>query len=364
MSLNRTQGNVFPARPRRRHICLVGTIPEPIGGVAIHIARLAELCVQSGYTTNIYDLHPGGTKWIPQGCTLETKPTRWQAAVAYSFARRLRRFDLVHVHVSRLRTFLLLGLPTALNAGRLKRLVLTFHSGALTEDLQTLSWIELSGISRILRRCGKIVAVSARQSEALQEIARIANNKIAVIPAYLPVVHSSVPGIRERVEHRVVVASGYGTSLYGWHDLIMAIQRLPSTWQWVFCFYNSYEQAYYRRLRAECGNIPNLRCFEDLDPARFHTILQEADTYVRPTASDGDSIALREALALGLRCVASDVAIRPGGVVTYPVASVDALCESLLRLPYGRQEQMEEQFGGRILRVYDEVYEANQLLEH
>jgi len=52
-------------------------------------------------------------------------------------------------------------------------------------------------------------------------------------------------------------------------------------------------------------------------PVDFKRLLQEIDLYVRPTSSDGQSVAVLESLALGINTLASDVVPRPPGVCTY-----------------------------------------------
>ena len=43
-------------------------------------------------------------------------------------------------------------------------------------------------------------------------------------------------------------------------------------------------------------------------------MLAGAGVFLRPTSWDGDSVIVREALALGARVIASDLAPRPAGV--------------------------------------------------
>lgn len=65
--------------------------------------------------------------------------------------------------------------------------------------------------------------------------------------------------------------------------------------------------------------IPN-RCtnaFLQSSHVDFNLLLTYADAYLRPTATDGNSVAVLEALAAGVRVVASDIVPRPGGVQLY-----------------------------------------------
>ena len=56
----------------------------------------------------------------------------------------------------------------------------------------------------------------------------------------------------------------------------------------------------------QIGAIDNIR-----------TLWKQVNIYVRPTSTDGDSVAIREALDEGTIVIASDVCKRPEGVVTY-----------------------------------------------
>jgi hypothetical protein len=49
----------------------------------------------------------------------------------------------------------------------------------------------------------------------------------------------------------------------------------------------------------------------------MNALWKYTDIYIRPQVSDGDSVALREALSLGIQVVASDVCIRPQGTNLY-----------------------------------------------
>jgi len=46
-------------------------------------------------------------------------------------------------------------------------------------------------------------------------------------------------------------------------------------------------------------------------------LMSASDVFVRPTLEDGDSISVREALALGVPVVASDIGTRPAGAILF-----------------------------------------------
>jgi glycosyltransferase involved in cell wall biosynthesis len=58
-------------------------------------------------------------------------------------------------------------------------------------------------------------------------------------------------------------------------------------------------------------------------------VVRMANVFVRPTRSDGDSIAVREALALGVPVVASQVGYRPDGVILFPAGDYRQLAAAI-----------------------------------
>jgi glycosyltransferase involved in cell wall biosynthesis len=81
--------------------------------------------------------------------------------------------------------------------------------------------------------------------------------------------------------------------------------------------------------------------------------MQALDVFVRPTYFDGDACSVREALALGVRVVASDTEFRPDGVRLFPRGDADALAEAIdvaLTAPAVRAESTAFP---ALLRLYD-----------
>jgi glycosyltransferase involved in cell wall biosynthesis len=69
--------------------------------------------------------------------------------------------------------------------------------------------------------------------------------------------------------------------------------------------------------------------------------MRNLTVFVRPTYTDGDSISVREALALRIPVVASDAAYRPQGVLRFVKGNVHDFVEKLLRV-LGNQSALTE----------------------
>jgi glycogen(starch) synthase len=74
---------------------------------------------------------------------------------------------------------------------------------------------------------------------------------------------------------------------------------------------------------------PGVYLFGQLARAESLGLIASCDVFVRPTLSDGDSISVREALALGRRVVATDAARRPAGVRLCRPADPAALAQAI-----------------------------------
>jgi glycosyltransferase involved in cell wall biosynthesis len=67
----------------------------------------------------------------------------------------------------------------------------------------------------------------------------------------------------------------------------------------------------------------------ELPHASVLAVMNALDVFVRPTYFDGDASTVREALALGVRVVASDTHFRPAGTRVFPKGDADALAETI-----------------------------------
>jgi glycosyltransferase involved in cell wall biosynthesis len=184
------------------------------------------------------------------------------------------------------------------------------------------------------KRARRIVGVSEGISTSIVS-SGIATDKVCTIPAFLPPsIDSFQTGKASYKANQSPVklcASGYGTSLYGWHVLLAAFRELPEECRLHLAFYNSYDEPYFQALLALISGDPRILITRDLSPEEFASLLRESDVFIRPTETDGDSIAVRESLYLGLKVVASDAVSRPTGCVLFRTGDSSDLANKLLQ---------------------------------
>jgi hypothetical protein len=198
--------------------------------------------------------------------------------------------------------------------------------------------------------------------------------KVTVIPAYVGTRSRSwvsvPPEVMElRKEVRVLVlASGWvgsrlgGSDTYGFDVLLRALRLLRAEGRSIGVVVGvsggpgAAEEALRSGLRA--ANVPSV---VTRDLQGLHSIMESIDVYVRPSRTDGDSIAVREALEHGTRVIASDAVERPAGCVIVETGNAMALAGSLRRIDFkGKavpvQDASEGDLNGeRLVELYREL---------
>ena len=93
----------------------------------------------------------------------------------------------------------------------------------------------------------------------------------------------------------------------GGYKLLMVQNGVPN---------NKESEALMKRVKLRIKSKPNIK-FVEGEEFELCPLFRYAKLYVRPTKTDGDSLSIREALAMGCNVVASNVVCRPKGVIVY-----------------------------------------------
>jgi hypothetical protein len=117
-----------------------------------------------------------------------------------------------------------------------------------------------------------------------------------------------------------------GSEVYGFSFVAKLLPRLNEmNWSVLFLDPNGHYSS--EELFPEM--TPN--AFLHSSHVEFVPILQHATAYLRPTATDGNSVAVLEALAAGVPVIASDVVPRPRGVKLYKFGDEEKFLQVLRR---------------------------------
>jgi hypothetical protein len=194
------------------------------------------------------------------------------------------------------------------------------------------------------------IAVSCTIQEILQQ-EEVPRDHIRVVPAFLMPSEGDMGGalpvaVRMFVDGRepTMVVYGYERLLFGGKDLYgfdFAIRVLgevlrtaPNAGLVILCPGASQDPEIWKPLMEEVGSRGLSRHvlfqFEPLeDPV---ALWQRCSIMLRPTVTDGDSVAVREMIGLGLPVVASDAAGRPDGVKVLSLRSPGEWARLVLEL--------------------------------
>ena len=288
-------------------ILLIGPRPPPHGGISVHVAGLHEQLIRDGITCEVLDTGKGG--------------------LGPAFAWSLLRYGLcgwqlqLHTNGHNRKSWLLavacgiVGLP---GGGG----VLTLHSGMAPGYLQSSPWPQrLAKVAGSLY--GRIVCVSSAIEEALIG-AGVASDKIELSPGYLKVRMPATPLnslLDDWMARHVPVFSTtiFFRPEYGFDLLISALAKLRHGHPAVGCVVmgSGEQRAAAERLVQQAGLDDAVLLAGDVDHETCLAVMARSSVFLRPTLEDGDSISVREALALKIPVIASRVGTRPPGTMLF-----------------------------------------------
>ncbi|WP_027417766.1 glycosyltransferase [Aneurinibacillus terranovensis] len=350
----------------KKSIAEIGVYPPPVGGISIHIERLCDHLEQSGIPFTIYD---GNGNQAGKNRPVVPLPSIEKWSWTYLFRKNE---DIIHNHFLRWQMRFTLSLLKLKG----KKVIHTIHS--LRNDGEQLSAIHKMMVYLTGMLSDHFVAVSEEIKEKLLEL-RIPARKISVIPGFIPpdlsesslaIAQQAVPSsiwdffVRYR---QVVVANGGAGNLYNGHELygldlcvdsFIELAQENNDLGYIYCITHVVDKSVIETCKqklSEHGLQHRFMLVQEKIP--FYPLIEKAALFVRPTASDGDAISVREALYLGTPCIASDVVKRPAGVISFEnrnVRDFTAKCRNVLVDPptdlSGYKEQ-QEQYLNQLLTI-------------
>lgn len=313
-------------------LVLVGDVPPPPGGIASHVAALSRWAAARGAQVEVLDVGRGGHAGPA------TFPVRTPRALLHHAARCERSGALVHVHVSgnNPKAWWVAAAFSRPHARGLRRL-LTIHSGlspAFLARARGHRWLARGTLAGYA--C--TVAVSRPVAEALAS-AGVPRPAVRVIPAFIG--ESVSPGecpegarqARERFSPLLAWAD-HPSPVYGRTHALAALgwiaRRHPAAGAVVFG--PGTDAAAFRAEVERRGVADRVVGLGPLPHPAALAVIEASDLFLRPTLADGDAVTVREARALGRRCLASDAAPRPASIQVYRSGDAGALADAALEI--------------------------------
>jgi glycosyltransferase involved in cell wall biosynthesis len=294
-------------------ILLVGPYPPPHGGISVHVSGIYRQSIAAGMQCAVLN-----TSLIPD---------------RLRFARQLASYAArgwtLHLHTNGHNRnswllALLCGIAGRWNGGSM----LTLHSGMMPDYVLTgPAWRgKLAGF--VCRLYSRVICVGpALRDAAISLGTPIGRTEIA--PAYLAVESPEAP-LDPRIfawieRHRPLLSTTlFFRPEYGFELLVEGIARLRRHPALGCLFMGSGEQSVQASKRVRDAGLENdVLLLGDVDHDTCLALMRRSHVFVRTTLEDGDSVSVREALALGVPVVASRVGVRPTGTILFHPGDVE-----------------------------------------
>ena len=229
------------------------------------------------------------------------------------------------LHVTRLWRAIVLALVFSTLRGRT---VLVLHSGSVGRQLESMGGLQGRLLRLALHAYDEIWAVNGEIRTGLPSSL---GGRVRVVAPFSPEPVAE-PNAPAREPHLVSVTTNAGLPHYNADLAVDAVELVRREWPDARLRVLAYghDGEHLATLRQRVADLPWVELSFDAPPAAVHAVLQRSGTFLRPTAWDGDSVVVREALAAGTRVVATDAAPRPVGV-QLAAADAPALAEAVLR---------------------------------
>lgn len=303
----------------------VGPLPPPHGGVAVHLANLRGHLESRGVRCEAFDPSLQGRGRGP--ALLQV------AGVARAIRRFARRGWTIHVHTNgHNRRSWLLALLAGIAARRSPGTLLTLHSGILPDYLDDPEHPGRRRLARIACRLyDRVIGVNQRIDGSLAR-AGVDADRRRVIPAWTgvdaPTAEVPEPVERWMDRHGPVLVSTLAFRpeyRFGWQLATLVAMRSEHPDMGLAVIGDGDGADAARRQIRQHGLEGDVLLLGDVPHDRCLAILSRCDLFLRTTSHDGDALSVREALALGVPVVASDVGFRPTGTRLFPANDFRAL---------------------------------------
>jgi len=301
-------------------ILLIGPRPPPHGGISVHVSGIHQRLIAAGVQCVILD------------SSLITDRLR--------FVRELASYAVcgwtlqVHTNGHNRNSWLLAllcGMAGRWNGGS----SLTIHSGMMPGYLRTSPSWRRKLIGFVCRLYSQVICVGPAIQDAAISVGTLAE-RTELAPASLAAESPDVPLDPQvlawiQLHQPVISTTLFFRPEYGFDLLIEGLARLRERYPSIGCLVMGSGE---RRQQAEtlvrgAGLENDVLLLGDVNHDICLALMRRSHVFVRPTLQDGDSMSVREALALGVPVVASRVGSRPPAVTLFHPGDVEDMLSGI-----------------------------------
>lgn len=215
---------------------------------------------------------------------------------------------------------------------------LTLHSGLAPAYIRNNRVLKREIVGLTCALYDRLVCVNEEIADAVIALGA-QRDKIEIAPAFLPMEPPDVvvPGEIQNWMARhtpFLCATMFFRPEYGFKVLVDALSRLRPRHHSLGCLVmgTGEDRSQAEMLLQEAGLSDSVWLAGDLNHELCLTLMAKSAAFVRPTFRDGDSISVREALALGVPVIASNVGTRPDGALLFEAGDVNGLVDQVNRV--------------------------------
>lgn len=340
-------------------------VPPPYGGITVYVKRLSDQLRKDGFTVGgYYTKDCTDQNVINSPYYRETVETQSHSKIVRAFfqiyrllmdAVNLNGYDVIHYHGLENLKFI-----WAINVLFKKQIIITVHSAMIEGFYKHTSTINKFFMRKLAESDVQWTAVSEQSRQCMLNLPFHFKNEIPVIAAYVPIEQKSDRPLKNEMydyikAHKKIIAF-YGRSfmvnngidVYGFEDALTlyskVVEHYGNSVGMVFCLSEDKDTDKIRMLleRAKQLKVQDKIYWQIGAIDNIFSLWKAIDIYIRPTSTDGDSVAVREVLDYGVQVVASDVCQRPDRVITYEWNNADSFFEKVkyaLSLPKDEPNQ-------------------------
>jgi glycosyltransferase involved in cell wall biosynthesis len=343
----------------------LGPYARPHGGVQAHVVSLRQFLLRRGIPCAVINI----TRFRDDA---EDEVYYPRNALALLRLLLRLRYDVLHLHVGGTLPLRVLALGLVCCLVPRAKTVLTFHSGGYPSSTEGRSARPRTLRGFVLQRFDRLIGVNAELVELYHRLG-CSPGRCRLIEPHAFLAQEAAPNnllplrLRQFWEAHAPVLLTVG-ALEPEYDLPLQIDVLarirdvyPNAGLAIIGA-GTLEAELRERIRAESHGEHVLLC-GDVAHASTLRAIAESDLLLRTTWYDGDSIAVREGLHLGVPVVATDNGMRPPGVRLVPqrcLSSLQTAIEEVLAAPPAsrpRTSEVDERNLEGVLAVYRELAE-------
>jgi glycosyltransferase involved in cell wall biosynthesis len=329
-------------------ILLIGPYPPPHGGVSVHLSGIHRQLIAAGIPCRILDTGRG----------------RLGLNFGIVLLRHACQGWTLHLHTNghNLKSWLV-ALACGLAGQSSGGCVLTLHSGMAPGYLRAASGWRRRLAGFVCSLYERVICVSDGIRDALLSLG-LPPQRTEIVPACLRTERPEVcldPSILAWIgRHRPLLSTAlFFRPEYGFDLLATAVTRLRLRYPSVGCLVmgSGEQREEAERRMNETGLDENILMLGDVNHDTCLALMSASDVFVRPTLADGNSISVREALALGVPVVASRVGTRPAGAILFQPGDVEEMLAKL-EVAMAMQRDGEVPVAGcmdRLVEIYQQV---------